>query len=1040
MSLISAHNSPMISIPKKTTDEVDWTGPIRNAIAHSYGEDPDNYGQECANLQRCRQDAVKGAGSDMTAKDLLHKYFGQLELLELRFSEIRVNFPWRDAFTNKLTTQTSIAFEKASIIFQIAATHSAIAASQNRADPEGLKRAFYYFRTTAGMLTYINDNFLHAPSTDLSREVIKFLVGLILAQATEVFLEKCTDEKKSNALVAKVAAQTAFMYTSLSEEVKEFMGKGIFDRNWVTVVQAKAKYFTSVSQYYRGLADSTAGKHGDALVRFTVAETTAKEANRTASSFASLFVTQMSPNLPPDAGPALQELTKAHLAMITDKKNEAQRENDLIYNAVLPSPETLPQIDKAAVATPITIQEVYASPDVQKVIGVDLFVRLIPLSVHESASVYSEEKAKLVRGEVENADNAEAEVKSTLESLGIKEGLVRFKAIAEGGVGGEAELPVDVRRWKEDIAVMEGRESVDSIMSELNRMKDTVRRELDGINRDLDTESRECEAMRVKYDHLWTQAPSASLTKTLRQDLKANLQALDAAAQSDQQVVNMWNPFRSEVQLLLSPEIEEVFRASAQDGGAGSENLLDLDVGSELKDDEERAKIGQFVDEIEERFGRLNKIQHERKQVLKDLKDKVQQDDVSHLLLLNRRNTGVESTLFAGELEKFRPYQQRLAATVHHEQVTLQELTTLWRGLKDIAGRGPGAKKWEEREKRKKDTVRRFSRARDVYMEVRDGLAKGLQFYTELTELTAALKRNASSFISGRNVEREALASQAETEKRLAIPKPSTSSAFGNKPPVPPPPPKPSTGLESSFASLNLRSGSSPASPPPQSQRQWTSPPQAQSYAPAPPSQSSSQPYPPPPQSQQSPQPYSLPPSSQPSAPYLPSPPSQTPSQPSYPSAPPSDPYASLGMFGNTNTPSPPPARPPPPPQQQQQQYSYYPQQQQQQQPPPPPQSPYGQLQRQQTYPPPSSQQQYGAYQTPPPPPSGAASSPFPPPPPPISYQSQQYGSTPPPPQQQQQQQQRPPQQGAPQYYYPSYPGQQQPQQQYQYPQGYGGR
>lgn len=167
----------------------------------------------------------------------MHKYFGQLELLELRFSEIRVNFPWRDAFTNKLITQTSIAYEKASVIFQIAATHSAIAASQNRSDPEGLKRAFYYFRTTAGMLTYINDNFLHAPSLDLSREIIKFLVGIILAQATEVFFEKCTDEKKGNALVAKIAAQTAFIYTGLTEEVKEFMGKGIFDRNWVTVIQ-----------------------------------------------------------------------------------------------------------------------------------------------------------------------------------------------------------------------------------------------------------------------------------------------------------------------------------------------------------------------------------------------------------------------------------------------------------------------------------------------------------------------------------------------------------------------------------------------------------------------------------------------------------------------------------------------------------------------------------------------------------------------------------------------------------------------------------
>ena len=172
-----------------------------------------------------------------TARDLLYKYFGQLELLELRFSEIRVNFPWRDAFTNKLITQTSIAYEKASILFQIAATHSAIAASQNRSDPEGLKRAFYYFRSCAGMLTYINENFLHAPSTDLSRDVVKFLVNIILAQATEVFFEKCTDEKKGNALVSKVGAQAAFMYNSLSEEVKEFMGKGIFDRNWVTLIQ-----------------------------------------------------------------------------------------------------------------------------------------------------------------------------------------------------------------------------------------------------------------------------------------------------------------------------------------------------------------------------------------------------------------------------------------------------------------------------------------------------------------------------------------------------------------------------------------------------------------------------------------------------------------------------------------------------------------------------------------------------------------------------------------------------------------------------------
>jgi len=97
-----------------------------------------------------------------------------------------------------------------------------------------------------------------------------------------------------------------------------------------------------------------------------------------------------------------------------------------------------------------------------------------------------------------------------------------------------------------------------------------------------------------------------------------------------------------------------------------------------------------------------------------------------HSLLLNRRNTGVESTLFTNEPEKFCPYQQRLASAVHHQHTTLQEVTDLWRKLRDhawAANRGPGAKKWEEREKRKKDTIERFSRARNGYMEVRDGIA-----------------------------------------------------------------------------------------------------------------------------------------------------------------------------------------------------------------------------------------------------------------------------------------------------------------------------
>jgi hypothetical protein len=104
-----------MSIPRKTTADTDWVGPIRSTIAHSFGESPEGYSEEISTLQRCRQDAVRGAGSDTTgrlsvcvprlsplpwptltllARDLLYKYFGQLELLELRFAEMKVSFGW----------------------------------------------------------------------------------------------------------------------------------------------------------------------------------------------------------------------------------------------------------------------------------------------------------------------------------------------------------------------------------------------------------------------------------------------------------------------------------------------------------------------------------------------------------------------------------------------------------------------------------------------------------------------------------------------------------------------------------------------------------------------------------------------------------------------------------------------------------------------------------------------------------------------------------------------------------------------------------
>lgn len=91
------NQSPTIYVPTKRTDEVDWANPLKRYIQSTYQEDPEKYAEEANTIHRLRQD-MRGAGKDLTGRDLMYRYYGQLELLELRFpvdeNHIRVSFTW----------------------------------------------------------------------------------------------------------------------------------------------------------------------------------------------------------------------------------------------------------------------------------------------------------------------------------------------------------------------------------------------------------------------------------------------------------------------------------------------------------------------------------------------------------------------------------------------------------------------------------------------------------------------------------------------------------------------------------------------------------------------------------------------------------------------------------------------------------------------------------------------------------------------------------------------------------------------------------
>ena len=532
-----------------------------------------------------------------------------------------------DAFTHKQTAQYSLAYEKASIIFNISAVLSCHAADQNRAEDAGLKTAYHSFQASAGMFVYINENFLHAPSTDLNRETVKTLINITLAQAQEVFLEKQVVDEKKPGFLAKLASQAAYLFTQAAEGMQDYVSKGIFEKVWSIVIQAKAAHLASVASYYQALADSQANQHGVAIGRLQVAE----KQSTTALGWAKSFPSSVSPNsnLGTESGSSLLDLIKYHLAIVQSNLATFTKDNDFIYHQPVPNEAGLSAVAKLPAAKAIPVSELYQGQDIQRIIGPDIFQKLVPMSVTETASLYDEEKAKLTRAETEKVETANGEMAASLDYLKLPGSL----NILKGGMDQEMTVDDEFRQWCQELA---GHKPFTKEFDDLQEHKSDVQAQLDHCSKQLDLEESVCEKMRSKYGADWSQQPSARLNTTLRGDVRTYRDTVQEASASDSQLLATLRQYETDFDEMRSAgETDEadvlyqraMLKAGSKHGkgknGMGSPysstpegNLLD-DV------DEGSLSVTEQISRVELILKKLSLVKRERSQVLKDLKEKV---------------------------------------------------------------------------------------------------------------------------------------------------------------------------------------------------------------------------------------------------------------------------------------------------------------------------------------------------------------------------------------------------------------------------------
>ena len=538
---------------------------------------------------------------------------------------------------------------------------------------------------------------------------------------------------------------------------------------------------TSLAQYYQALADDDANSHGVAISRLQVAETVGKEANKLATSFPGNV--PVNSNLTSETGSALAEITKRHLNNVQEKLYELIKDNDYIYHQTVPAEAALSVIPKLPAAKAIPVSELYAGQDIQRITGPDIFQKIVPMSVTESASLYDEEKAKLVRAETERVETANSEMAASLDYLRLPGAL----QVLKGGFDQEPTADDEYRGWCEDVG---GHEPPPSTFDFLKSSKEAIITVLDRSSKQLDMEESVCEKMRSKYEGEWTQQPSSRLTTTLRSDIRNYREALEEAARSDSQLYSKMRQHEIDFDEMRSAgetgEADVLFqKALVQVGGksknvgspvGGEGNLLDEDFG------DGGVSVMDQIAKVEEILKKLNLIKRERAQVLKDLKEKVcfsiwanellltmiqvHNDDISQVLILNKKSiSNYEAQLFQAELEKFRPHQNRLLSANHKQSSLMKELTATFNALLQDKRVRSEQSKYENITRQRSAVMSKYKRVYQEFLDLEAGLQSAKQWYNEMKDTVDSLDKNVETFVNNRRSEGAQLLSQIEQER-----------------------------------------------------------------------------------------------------------------------------------------------------------------------------------------------------------------------------------------------------------------------------------
>ncbi|XP_068222752.1 LOW QUALITY PROTEIN: tyrosine-protein phosphatase non-receptor type 23-like [Palaemon carinicauda] len=617
---------PMLSFElKPSAENVEFGPKLRQYIRDHYNEDPDNYSTEIHELEGLRAGAIH-APRDFTGCSTLKRYYCQLHFLLSRFpltenSSLAITFNWYDIYSSLSYSVTDIKYEMACILYNIGALHTDLGAMDARNTPDGMKISCTHFQCAAWAFQHLRDTYPQPRESDMNPTLLTFFYNVCLAQAQECILEKSMTDNRKPTIIAKVAMQVVeYLKTAMKNlgsaksadaVITEIVG-GKKLKMWRKYCEFKIAYYGAVALLYQGMQTEEQQKMGERLAYYQAAVDMLSEASK------------LSKNL------EKQELIAESLTFSNDvmggKLTAAQKENEFVYHEKVPPVSSLAEVKGASLVKGIPF-----SVNDPEVAGQDIFSKLVPIEAHQHSSMYSEEKAKLLRhicGEIQEKNE---ELETYLASMQLDSLSLDDNSDA---------LPQELVECCADLSASSGVRKLSDIMNKISNFYHDIDAQLKAIHSLIEEEEhKEKEFLTM----MGKRAPNMILGEMKREANKYR-EAHQSAQDNNTALHRAITNHMANLQLLSKP--------------------LDQIVASIPSTSEVEAQADPAArQEVKRLLGKVSEMQAQRARWEDQLRRDLHEDDVTKQLVTNQEDM---EEFFKNELKKHDklviPLQQNMSA------------------------------------------------------------------------------------------------------------------------------------------------------------------------------------------------------------------------------------------------------------------------------------------------------------------------------------------------------------------------------------------